>query len=562
MTQSTYLHAPALAVLLTVPASANAQEITFWDFFAIDRIGAVAVQSLIGVARSYAEVHYQDLDIRLLDGRAAISGLVISPYDQERNPGCTITIDRVAMSFAPVLQTEIASVDVNLSGAMMPITCLDPWDREGLEAFGIEELAIDQGIIRAHYVNASSALDVDFYLTSSGYGSISGDAEFAYAALNIDDEEPIADLRSAYFEFTNDGLWEIFESELPPFIFNAEMLNAMLQQELLSEPIQPIEEAAPTDATPDSGPESKPGDTPPDAQVPAPEPAPAPVDPVVSAETEEAREFIREATETVADFAADPGTISLSLSPDEPVRLEEDLFNRFETAVAALNPELGLGAPEPEIASADLASALRAHFESGDLDEGLRLDLAAALIDGAGVPRSPELALDVLGPLLEEGNDAAFSVIGDHLDLIAPEDAYAILHAAASQDDTARLRLDAAERRLGLDGVLAIQGLEPTNLDVDLAADDLAVEARAALLGTGRPRHYADAYFLALLSEAGGDRSARALVDMLEDRGRFTDAPDLWDDMLGGVRELAFDTWLAGQSSEDDADDEAPAADE
>lgn len=559
MTCSLLKRSTALAAFLSLPIAANAQNVTFWDLLNVDRLATVMVQSFVSVGRSFAEIRFVDLDIRPLDNHYMISGITVSPYDDERYPGCDIQLDRMVLSGASLLQTDMASVNVEVTGGVVPVTCLEPWDRDEFLAIGITEFAVDRGVIRAELIAASGAANIDFDIVSEGYGTLTGSLAFGYLSLDIDREVPIADLTAAHLEFTDDGLWALFEAEIPPFLTNEDMLVAMMSDELL--PAPPIPEAPVVEdvAPPATGGGGKPGDTAPAPEpTPAPAPAPAP-EPVADPASDAARAVIEDLAAAVAGFANEPGRIAVEITLDEPVRLTEDMFEDFAALAAALSPSFDHGPRTPVVAAPEIAAALAAAMAGDTLSDDDQRALGLALLTGDGVPRSPAMAVDVMAPLLEAGDAEALGALSDHYDLVPADQVYGFLHAAAAQGNVrAALALDRAERRLGLAGVLEAQGEGSVSLSDGDRPADLSALAQAALRGDGgNGRHYHDAYVLALLAEAGGDLSASLIVDTLDDRGRISDDPDLWNEMLANARNTAFELWLAANEPEPEPETEA-----
>ena len=443
MTRISLKRSTALAAVLALPSAAHAQDITFWDLFSVDRIGTTLVQSAIATARGFAEIQFVDIDIRPLDGYLSLTGLEIRPYDLERYPDCAITIDQIVMISHPILQTDYSSARIRISGATAPVTCLDPWDREDAQALGFDVLHINQAVIEAEYEMASGALEVDFHIQSEGNGTLTGDLDFAYASLNLDDEEPVLDLDRAVLSFANDGLWQRFADELPPFFTNAEMLRSILEEQLLPVPAvqpAPVPTPEPVAPPPAGGGGGKPGDTPPGSDPaptppPAPEPQPAP-DPIANPAAEQARDFIASAALIASGFAQDPNRIAARVDPISPIRLTEDMFEDFVTFVAVMAPSFELGEPEATVASPEMSETIAAILagDAPELGDLARHDLARALIEGHGIPQNPELAIEVLGPLFDAGEPTSVLLLSDHFDMIAADRVYAALRLAAAQN--------------------------------------------------------------------------------------------------------------------------------
>ena len=273
MTCSILKRSTALAALLSLPATAQAQDITFWDLFSIDRIGTAMVQSAIATARGFVEVQFADLDIRVLDGHIALTGLEIRPYDLVDYPDCQITVDQIVLTSQPILQTDYSALRVRVAGAALPVACLDPWDRNDFQDRGFDLLYINQATIEAEYEMATGALQVDFEAHAEAYGTLVGELVFDYAALNIDYEEPVLDLDRAYVSFSDDGLWGRLTGEFPPFIYEAQLLQTVMEEQLLpapeaSAPVVPLPPPGAPEAP--SGEGGKPGDVAPTTEAPPP----------------------------------------------------------------------------------------------------------------------------------------------------------------------------------------------------------------------------------------------------------------------------------------------------
>ena len=239
-----------------------------------------------------------------------------------------------------------------------------------------------------------------------------------------------------------------------------------------------------------------------------PAPAPAP-EPVVDPEVEEARDFIAAAALIISGFAQDPTRIAVEVDPIGSVRLTEELFDDFVSFVTLLEPALELGAPVEEVAGPEVVANLAAFLagEADDMGPQARRDLARALLEGRGMPRNPEVAVEVLGPLIDAGEALSILLLHEHYDLIAADRLYsALLLSAEGGNRGAYLDLNAAEQRLGIEGVLAAQG---GAVSAYAAGDGGQADlARDAMRGHRTQRNYAQAYYHALLGDAGGDPGA------------------------------------------------------
>lgn len=544
MLSTAFLGSTAIATVLAVSAAAAAP-LTVLDLLSIDRLANMVAQSAVVGLRGVADLRYVDLDLRPLEGRMALTGLEVRPYDQEDYPGCSVTVDRAVLTSAPLDQIDRAALDLELMSLHVANGCFDASERRGLADIGLSDIDIDRASVRLDYTFATGALDLEFEIVAPGLAAVDGAIAFDYFAVNVDEEEPVMDLRHARMQLIDDGGWTRISADLPPQMFEPAALAALLTDELLpgSAEAPPAPEAPGGDGDGDKGGN---GDV-----APPPAPAPATADPEAEAA---ARAFITASAEAIATFAADPGRLSLEVTPELPVRLTEDLVEDFAALVLALNPVLTAGDPVPpaRLEASDGAAILALGAgETVDVSDDRRLALARALLTGSGVPRNPELGQALLDPLLEAENGEALALVLEHAELFAPETAYAAARGAAAAFDRAALaRLDRLERRLGFEAALAVQldGRQRPQPDSDQDPRALREMAVAALSGFGAPRSYADAYFLALLAQAGGDRGAAAILREVESMGRLLEAPADWEALLADLRAEAVALWFGADA--------------
>jgi len=527
----------ALATLVGFCGSAAAQAPDPGAGLWVDRVAEGLFQTFLNAARSTADIRFAGTDIRPLDGYLSLTGLHIRPYDQTSYGACSVKIDEIVLSGAPFFATGFGTMRALVSGAEVAVGCLPPGERAAIAAMGFERFNLEHAMIDARFEMASGALDLDMHLLSQENAELFAEARFAYFAINALAEEPVIDLSYARVTAVNGGLWDQFSDMVPPALLNAEMLAGLLSQELLAPGAGPAPGAEAD--TPSGG--SKPGDAQPDAPAPLPQAEESP-------QVAMLRDAIASVAEAVEAFGREPTRLTLELSPPEPVRLTPELTQDFGVFLRALRPSLRHGALTPTDLAPDLVEALSAAV-SGDTDSlsrEIRLDLAAALMAGQGMPRNPALAVEILAPLLQADDPEALRMGIGHPDLFTPEAFYDILlSSAAGGNPEAYLALNAAEERLGLDGVLAAQGGIVSSFDPADGVEAYVSQARAALRGHGTRRNYAQAYYLALLGEALGDPAAGATVDQIEDMGRLFADPEAWAALLHTTRSRALADWVA-----------------
>jgi len=546
LTRSVLLSTTLAAGLAGLGAPATAQTVTLRDLFNLDRLATLGGQWAIAALRGVADVTYAHLDISPLSGRMVLTGLAVTPYEQ---PDCTFTMDRVVIRTAPLDQVAFGALEIDVMGYEMTQDCLPRGDRRDLAELGITDLALDRAELRAEYDFASAGMAVDFQAVSGDLAELRGHADFDYFAVNLDTEEPVVDFTYGEIELTDRGAWRLFAAMIPPQMLDPDTLTAMLAGELLDASGAPIV-TRPDDAAPVAPPtEGKD----PDGPAPAPAPPPLPSEPVgdLSDAGAAAYAVLETGAAAFARFAGDPGLLRLEFTPETPVRLTEDHFEDFTLFVADLRPALMTEGDRPDMRLTPEDAALIEGWFGGisDLGEADLMRYARAFLTGVGAPRDPDIAMELLTPLLDAGNAQAMAMALDTLDALDPEYAYQIaLHAAAQGDRAAFAELDRLEAGLDLPDILAVQrdaGDAPAYTG-DETARDLRETAYAALTGLGAPRNYEVAYLHGLLALAAGDGAARSILDELEAMAtRMSDEQaGQWARILDQTREEAIRAWF------------------
>lgn len=495
------------ACLATGPAAATPDSL--WDLLSIDRLATWVVQYGIAMSRSVAEVTYTDLDISVLDGRVALTGLSVRPYMSPGDGDCAFSTDRILLTSAPLDQLEVGAANIDIIGLEMSPGCLSTSDRMELAQMGLDRFVLDRVQVHIEQVIATSETRVDFQAISEGLAEVAGSVDLSYFAINFlgRDPVPVAYLRHAEYEIHDQGAWANIAPMLPPFIADPETLRQMLSSELMGR--GPVSTAPVT-------PQPAPGGTPqPLPGTPAPVPSKQ-----ATQDTGPVEQFIGELATALATFAAEPGRFALSLSPPDPVLLTEEMFEDFGLFVSALHPSVSTAdAPEITRVTAAEVEALTGEGDSGELalEPADRLRIARAFLTGIGAPRNTATAMQILRPLLEENDAAAVAMALDALDDLDALRAYRLAHRAAAEGNRAAFaRLDMLERGLSVADIRAVQSAEMPELTGEESAADLRRMGYDAMIGLGTPRNYAHAYLYGLLALAQGDRAAASLVDEIE----------------------------------------------
>jgi len=545
MSRRSLLSATALASLLALPAQAD--QVTLLDLLNLNRLANIGGQLAIGALRGVADVTYAHMDIRPLDGRMVLTGLEVTPYSA---PDCQIQMDRAVISGAPLDQIAYSALDVDVLGITVAQGCFSGSEQRDLADLGITDLELARGELRLRYEHSNAGLTVDLQAVSVDLAEIRGHIAFDYFAVDFDREEPVADLAYAEFEVTDRGIWPVLAAQIPPAMLAPEVLVPMMVGDLLPDWVDP---GATTPAPVEPPTQDDKGDE--DST------APSPAAPANIAEDEAAYAFIEASAQTFARFAASPGSLRLEFAPEMPVRLDDDLFEEFSRFVAVLSPALMMQEDRPDTrVTAAEAEMLQDWINGGgvEVSDADLLRYANAFLTGIGAPRNAEIAIQLLTPLLETGNDQALDMALGTLDALDPGFAYDIARDLAAQGDrVAFAHLDRLEALLDMGDVIELQEAAPANpaYTGSESAAELREMAFASLTGLGAPRRYSFAYFYGLLALASGDAGAASIVDEVEAMGtRMTDLnADRWSDFLDNVRSEANDIWFARPAVPEDS---------
>ena len=489
------------------------------------------VQYLLLAARSGVELTYDGVSVDPRTQDVVVDGLVLHPrLDWDREGACVIEIDRVALPGATSASIERLELIAEIDGMRMPPECLEPAAGLTLQSFGYDMLEVESAGLTLSYHLPSSGADLFVTAAVAEAATITLDAEFDYlwvSGLAPEDEdaepepEPVAHLSSAELTVENAGLWERLSPLLGQQLGDVEaippMLRALLTQALAGEGGQP-------------GPE--------------------------------ARAFIDNAVEEVARFTREGDRLVLTVAPEDGVWLGPDLFQTPATVLAALQPRVS-AAPRSVgrmIAPERLSAALA---EGAQVAQAERLAVGRALMTGVGAPLAPEQGAALVAPLAEDWDaEAAMLLAESRAETGDPAGAYAMaLRARAGGAPGSAALLARLEGRVGVGELIGAQesalSAWPGRPDWVAARDaaeqegDIAALRRmAARAETGRhmPRSYTQAYYLASLAAAAGNRTAASLRDRIDARFAGPDGGAVagWAEAREAAADAALTAWTEG----------------
>lgn len=487
------------------------------DFFSLNRIGTFFANTAIAALRTQMEVEYEFLSTDVMRGTVSISGVTVRPllpYDQARQ--CVITIERVTLNTDVARPFEIASeMNLNMIGGQANTACVPRDVAMGLRAAGMRQIDIDEFKIRAAYTYTTGETSAEAVISVNEFASLdvaaSGMILPRMGAFGPGD--PAIRFTRAIASLKDRGGWAKVAQVLPANFADPQTIKAIGSESV-------------TQFLSDNG-----------------------LRPITAVE----RNFVAQLMDRVEEFVTDPGeiTIEAQLPPTGIIVEPEVLDTGPQELIAALALE---ARTSPRARSEILDTAALAGLnDPASLSTADRLKLAAALVDGIGVPQVPALVPELLEPLMEdpEVRPEASALIAQALQDMAPQEAYrfALMAAAAGSLNAVSL-LDRLEAQISTNDVMILQEEMRVETGPLMPEDDdprsLRRLALAYLSGNGAGRSYADAYYYALLATAAGDIGATALKKEIEDRfeGRGQEVARNWQELRDGVQLQALEDWI------------------
>lgn len=459
--------------------------------WSLTSITASLLRLAVTYGRMVADVRYESIESNSARGEVILRDLKIAGVGDYSE--CRISLGKLQISGVAFLPTEDTRSRLDISDLSIQNNCFGPNAAmigvfTGNEAIRISDLTID-----AWQATGSGAATIDFEANSPDMARIEGSADFDYIAMYSPEilrmmlsggnsydpyaqNDPWADpstlpdtqmsseptgglratLRSAHVSVTDMGLYNRMNVMLPPEFSTPEGMASMVT----AAPGTPLHDVQ--------------------------------------------QGFV----DALQAFIANPGTITAELRPAEPVTFSTTDWQSPEDAAAALTPVFSNARPTPPVA-----------LIANPSDDGDARALGLAFAKGIGVPQNRDRAVELLGPLEEDG-DIALILAELHADN-DPGAAYAYaLKAAAAGAEGAVSRLDRAEARMAVADLLEAQADADAAVADDAFASTEALRDAAAAYddGAGVPRSYALAWRLASLAAAAGDGPAKSLMERIDAR--------------------------------------------
>ena len=475
---------------------------------------SAAVRFAVVVLRSFAYITFESSDVSSANGGVVVRGITVlaAGFDGTER-GCRIGIGEAQVSLDPLSIVGMGNFTVRGSNAEVALSCLPPQGRIVAASAGLDTLRFDTISIGSSYDLPSGGLDYSVRLSADGVADFSAEGRLDYFGLRSN--------------FASEGLAGGSSADSPSIRFGSADVSVVDrgrigQLALLF-----------------GGPEAV-------AKM------------AEDAVSERLRqpEFASQVGKEVVRFLSEGSRLTVSLRPGPDVWLD-DFFGSTPAAIlAALRPSIG-SVPLPRTVDEQALAALNGSAQPA----ADRVKAARALFEGAGVPRNPAKALEILDPLVPsdlKGQD------GEVLELIARimletegsgPTVYRFALGAGLTGRPVVALLDRLEAELDAGTIVEIQTefakqtaseASPTpalaRLVEDADAYALLEAGRSFMDGKGRPRHFGRALTYISVAKAAGEIGAAELLTELE---RRMDDP-AFRPMLRAARDEATDLWAGG----------------
>ena len=469
-----------------------------------ERLARGAAQMTIMSLRSVMDVTYDDMLLDQRTGDFSVRGIEVTLPDAAGVPGCTIKID--ALTLVSLDRPDALSIASEADGIEVSPACAGNQSAIIRSMLGPDALDVTHYEATTSYYIGQSTLDHSMLVETAVAGSISVNTRLADLYLNLDQGgDPIPAGKVTRAEVTVQDI-DALRDLLPIFGLDADpvgIATGAMRQELSEDGISNAERA-----------------------------------------------FLDSAEKELSRVMKDGGAVTLRSGRGAEASFEQLGETRGpEDLVKLMLPVFSsaLVGADNLVPSALLKAALSA---PDDLSAEDQIRVAEALATGEGAPLSRGTAAKLLKPLAEAGNPKAAlgyaRLLHQEGEDLSAAYTYALAAGKAGASG-ARNVLDRIESDLPLPMILDIQAAEAGDVlapEADIAA--LRNRARGHAQGQGAARHYGQAILLGTLAAAGGDASAKLLIERLAARFENEEDAKVWSDLLTAQSEAALALWADG----------------
>ena len=439
------------------------------------------VEAAVTVARTYAEITYDDASLDNKLNLFTISEIFFKPMDENLPDGCDIKVGALNLSNVRQSTTDIDIVTIGLEDVRISQFCM-PFEWKAVASMlGVRdiEIPIVQIVLKHQFKNAQTSIIV--HSGAADVADVTLDVQFDYLSFNTKSHVDLpvnARLSSINFQIDNRGFWEEI-SMLLPSEFSDPNLAGYAVRELIDEFSYFL----------------------PDKIY---------------------QNFIDQIELAVNNFVVNPFSLSIvsNIEKASGLVISNESFMYPETLIADLDLKLSSGnsRKDTKITGEMISDILSGNFVN--YDEEVLLNLGEAFLTGRLAPKNYEAAVLLLSYLKDNGSSQAEPLlINAYIQQEKYKEAYQATQSLASNGDhESRTIFKMIETNIPLEKVLQLQ-----NTSLYLLADPYAVSSQnfyeishGFLTGNRSMKSYHLSYFWALLALASGDVRAETIVGQLE----------------------------------------------
>ncbi|MCH2165064.1 MAG: hypothetical protein MK098_10495 [Marinovum sp.] len=495
-----------IACLACAPARAQSP-VTWSDLIAPDRLARSVAQSAILTLRSFVDVTYRSLDVDIRRGAVRLRDIEAFPLMEanEYEP-CEVKARRIDAAGAGLALEDDIEMVLRASDVRVLSSCFPKPLAASLEAAGITTLEIPRVLVDVSYHIPSAQAHVTGFVFADDLAEVTFELEFDYLWMDASDDEPypVIFFSRATAAVRNLGVWSLVRNMVPPDAIDPETSPATLQ--IMASAVLSDGNAG---------------------------------DPF-------AVDFSTELAAAWSDFLREPDILTLDLHPEDPLFIDlDELEQEPGRLFAELNPSVSANTVT-RVSPVSIDVLRKASDAPQSLSEAERLAVGRQLVTGQGVPRDVQMGLDLLAPLVAEGNSDVLEVLAHVSDDAIRADQYTVLAALGGDAPEVGTLLDALEARLGLAATLDQQpALGVPSFEGISGVADLRARALDYLYGNGVVRSYPRATYWAQLALATGDVVASDILSEIAELAVSEADKDAWNTLEQATRAQALQDWIA-----------------
>jgi hypothetical protein len=439
------------------------------------------VEAAVSVARTYAEITYDDASLDNNLDLFTISEIFVKPMNKNLPDGCDIRVGALNLSNVRQSMTDTDIVNIGLEDVRISQFCMPFEWRAVASMMGVSdiEIPIVQIELKHQFKNAQTSIIV--HSGAAEVADVTLDVQFNYLSFNAEyySDLPInARLSSINLQIDNRGVWEKVSMQLP-----SEFSDPNLAGNAVREIIDEFSYFLPGTIY---------------------------------------QNFVDQLELAISNFVANPSSLSISSNIEKAsgLGISSESFLYPETLISDLNLGIlsGSSRKDKKITREMTSDILSGNF--ANYDDEVLLTLGEAFLTGRLAPKNYDAAVLLLSYLKDNGiAQAEPLLVNAYIQQEKYEYAYqATQNLAVSGDYESRPLFRVIEKNIPLEKVLELQ-----NTSLNLLANPYTVSSQnfyeishGFLTGDRSIKSYHLSYFWALLALASGDVRAETIVGQIE----------------------------------------------